>query len=61
MKFPKFVYVAQIEEDDDDDSEFFIDTDKDAVSDREEDGTEVAVYELVKIGAVKRLSKIVFE
>ena len=57
--FPKQVYVTRL--DDEDYSELFIDTDAKLIADREEEDTEVAVYQLVKVGVVKKFNKIVFE
>lgn len=63
MKFPKTIYVTRTIEDEgteDECTEYFVDT-KQSVVEKESEDTEVAVYQLVKVGAVKKSSRIVFE
>lgn len=61
-KFPKVLYVTRAE----DFSEYFVEEKISKVIEHEEDGTEIAVYELVKMGSVvekiiTRKSKVGFE
>lgn len=58
--FPKTIYVMKS----DDDSiaeEYFVETDKSYLANEEAEDTQVAVYKLVKVGTVKKSSKLVFE
>jgi hypothetical protein len=58
--FPKTIYVTKTEPDEDNPPEYFVDTSKAFIIDDEED-VEVAIYQLVKVGTVKKSSKLVFE
>ena len=61
-QFPRNIYVTRCVHDEDTEYEhleYFV-VDKASVVQEEED-TEVAVYQLVKVGAVKKSSRIVFE
>lgn len=62
-KFPGTIYVTRAIQEEDTDSEYvdyFVDVSKSSLAEEEED-TEVAVYQLVKVGKVKKSSRIVFE
>lgn len=56
--FPKRIYITK---DETEDSQYFLDRDLRTLAEEEEDETLVAVYELVKVGSVKKYSKVVFE
>ncbi len=62
-KFPKTIYVRDLNEYDDDDDELDLvvhESQKDAL-DASIDDEVVAVYQLVKVGRVREQKKIVFE
>jgi len=60
--FPKQIFVTMIEGDDEyDEKDELIIEEKDDVAINNEEGVEVAVYQLVKIGKVVKTSKIVYE
>lgn len=58
--FPKKVYLTRTVDDVGDTEEWFVDVLLSDVAE-EDEGTEVAVYTLVKVGHVKKSSKVVFE
>ena len=60
-KFPKILYITRSDFDSNNDAiEYFVQENKEFVKEEEED-TEVAVYQLVRVGSVVKSSKIVFE
>lgn len=59
-KFPKTIYVTRTDPERDANVDYFVQEDTKFIEDEEVD-TEVAVYQLVKVGSVARKSRIVFE